>query len=259
MAGTIENNLAAYKKQTYKYIPPTPPKELISTSTFTIDFIARKFIHVGLDDKLNLVLHIITSSRHVILSPEILKRIFNLMGNILSIILDTPDKTNAHVFLEDSKIIATKMVYRGENMLVIESKTTSGCRILLNRKDILRLQDLEIPIFETIIRKNIYTKSLLNKQMSNLVSYFSSYNDVTTKEDMHTTIRKYNITQINKDIIHNEYNYDFMAELILLASEEIANRWKMHLEAEIKRNQEVRINIIFYFNILIYIYILIIF
>jgi hypothetical protein len=32
------------------------------------------------------------------------------------------------------------MVYRGENMLVIESHTVDGCRVLLNNRDLIALQ-----------------------------------------------------------------------------------------------------------------------
>jgi len=45
------------------------------------------------------------------------------------------------------------MEYKGETMLVIESKTQKGCRILLNRINLMALQNLEWTIFETITTK----------------------------------------------------------------------------------------------------------
>lgn len=83
MAGSIVDNIAAAKN--FKYIAPTPPSNLIDSSTFNINFSARKFINAGLDlwDQFNVVTHIITPSRHIFISTEFVRRIFLLMGNIL--------------------------------------------------------------------------------------------------------------------------------------------------------------------------------
>ncbi|VVC27578.1 Hypothetical protein CINCED_3A025128 [Cinara cedri] len=35
------------------YIAPTPPADLIDSTSFTIDFAGRKFLHVGLDPRIN--------------------------------------------------------------------------------------------------------------------------------------------------------------------------------------------------------------
>lgn len=254
----MENYLTAYKKQTYKYVPPTPPRNLIDSTTFTIDFVARKFIHIGLspDNIFHLELHIITSSRHVVISPELLKRIYALMGHILSIILDTCDKSKNHVILEDSKTIITKMVYRGENMLVIESKNNIGCRILLSRTDLLTLQDLEMSIFEVAIRKNEISRPLVIEQIEEMASYFFTHvKSFNTREDMFQHVKNNKFNLISHIIPRNKHKYyDFIPELKLWAIEEIVQRWTMLIDAQNKRDEEVRI--IFYFDIQIYIYIL---
>jgi len=65
--------------------------------------------------------------------------LLSLMGNILSFILDLPKKYKRNLFLETEIISLSSMVYQGENMLVIESKTQAGCRVLLNHIHLMKL------------------------------------------------------------------------------------------------------------------------
>ncbi|KAF0696172.1 Uncharacterized protein FWK35_00037222 [Aphis craccivora] len=105
----------------------SPPAKLIDCRNFYLDFSSRKLLNIGLDptDKFNTVIHIITPSRFVNISADFLK------------------------------LTISSILNQGENVLVIESKIQDGCRIriLLNRSDLLKLQDLEWSIFETIERK----------------------------------------------------------------------------------------------------------
>jgi len=48
MAGSIEDNAALYKKKAFTYVAPSPPADLIETTSYTLDFKARKFIQVGI-------------------------------------------------------------------------------------------------------------------------------------------------------------------------------------------------------------------
>jgi len=66
------------------------------------------------------------------------------------------------------------MVYRGENMLVFESKVDEGCRVLLSREDLLTLQDLEWVIFELTTRKSIVVRPLLLDQFEKMVRYIEN-------------------------------------------------------------------------------------
>ena len=73
------------------------------------------------------MLHIITLSR--VITPNFLKRIFSLMVNILLFILDRLEKYKRVLFSEIDLIKLSSMVYGGENILVIESKSQDGCRV----------------------------------------------------------------------------------------------------------------------------------
>jgi len=123
MAGPIENMANIYKK-TFKYTPPSPPTNLIDCSYLTIDFTARKFINIGIDptDEFKTVIHIITYSWYVNISIDFLQSIFRLMGNIISFILDHPEKYKRNLFLETESISMSNMIYQSENTLVLESK-----------------------------------------------------------------------------------------------------------------------------------------
>jgi len=60
------SNADLYKK-TFTYVLPSLSTELIESSSFTFDFVARKFVNVGIDptEKFQVVVHILTSSRCV--------------------------------------------------------------------------------------------------------------------------------------------------------------------------------------------------
>ncbi|KAL4083598.1 hypothetical protein QTP88_028914 [Uroleucon formosanum] len=93
------------------------------------------------------------------------------MGHILSFILDAPQKYKRFVFLETEFHKISSMVYGRENVLVIETKTQDGCRVLLNQADIIRLHYLESCIFESITRQEVYTAPLIIKQSVEFVTY----------------------------------------------------------------------------------------
>ncbi|XP_050066092.1 uncharacterized protein LOC126555177 [Aphis gossypii] len=122
------------------------------------------------------------------------------------------------------------MVYQGENMLIIESKIQDGCRILLNRNDLLKLQDLEWSIFEIIERKTKIVKPLVIQQINQIASYLKTNTKVETRtlEDM--TIR---VKSINNICIATHVNdYNFTSQLQLHAAEHIAQRWLDELEKD---------------------------
>jgi len=76
MAGSIEDNAALYKKKTCTYVPPTPPAELIESTSYTLDFAARKFVHIGILPSSSFIImeHILTSSRYVHLTTDFLRK-----------------------------------------------------------------------------------------------------------------------------------------------------------------------------------------
>jgi HKD family nuclease len=118
--------------------------ELIDCTMFTIDFDDRKFIAIRLDPEndFNVTVRIATSTHNVCISPDFLRRLYSLMGNILSIITNSPVKTHERLFLKDETNTLSKTSYCGNNMLVIDSHSRDGSRVLLSRKNLLKLEDL---------------------------------------------------------------------------------------------------------------------
>jgi len=179
MAGSITNNAALYKKN-FAYVPPSPPADLIETTSYTLDFVARKFVHIGIDptDEFQTVIHLITSSRHIKLTTDFLRRIFALMGNILSFILDTPLTNKRITFLETDLFLISSMVYKGESNLVVECKNKKECRVLLNRADLIELNKLEWCISVTITQKSVIQTILLNQ-----IEEYCDYLEKTSLQD----------------------------------------------------------------------------
>ncbi|CAI6375084.1 unnamed protein product [Macrosiphum euphorbiae] len=175
MAGSIADNAAIYKKKPFTYVPSSSPAGLIESMSYTLDFTARKFIIVGIDptEQFQTVVILLTSSRYVKISIDFLRRIFSLMGNVLSFILDTPQNYKRTIFLETDSYKISSMVYSGSNVLVIESKTEDGCRVLLNRIDLIELQELEWCITGSIKEKEEKIKPEIIKQISDYCEYLS--------------------------------------------------------------------------------------
>jgi len=237
MAGSITNNAALYKKKTFTYVPPTPPADLIDCSNFILDFTGRKFLNVGLDptDEFNTIVQVITPSRYVNMPADFLRRIFSLMGNILSFILDLPQKYKRNLFLETETISLSSMVYQGENMLVIESKTQDGCRVLLNRTDLIRLQYLEWSIHETVARKSAIIRPTVLKQFEIIGDYIDreftkADSPPKTSEEMIIFI---NNLSDNKIIVFTpKEDMNFISQLKMFASSQLAEQWAQRWNGE---------------------------
>lgn len=236
MAGSIGNIAAVYKKN-FTYVPPTPPVDLIDYSNFALDFNGRKFLNVGLDptDEFNIVVQIITPSRYVNIPADFLRRIFSLMGNILSFILDVPQKYKRNLFLETEIILLSSMVYQGENMLVIESKTQAGCRVLLNRADLMKLQYFEWCIVETVVRKSIIIRPLVLKQYEIMSNYLDQEftkvdSPPKTNEEMVVFIKNLSDDKIIGSTPKDDMN--FISQLKILATTQLAEQWAQRWSRE---------------------------
>ena len=230
MAGSIEENKIVYKK--FKYIPPAKPTSLLDNTCFTLDFTNRKFVHIGLDptNDFNVVIHLITASRYVIITHEFLKRVYSMMGHILSIILDPPSKIKIDTFLRDDSITITKMVYRGENNLVIESKHHAGCRVLLDRENLLALQDLETSILQSVSYKTSFIRPIIMNQIKQIHEFL---NYERARGAMPMIFEEVKQAIIRCDMT-SPLDPSFMSQLKLIAVQQIAERWYGHDEVDHK-------------------------
>ena len=229
MEGSIEANTSIHKK--YKYVAPTPPTSLIDNTSFTIDFADRKFVQIGLDPSFdfNVMIHLITSSRHVVITHEVLKLIYSSMGHILSVILDPPTKARSTIFLNDASILITKMVYRGENNLVIESKNYSGCRILLNRENLLVLQDLELCIQQTVEYKSTIIRQIVMSQIAQAHEYLHK----ERAQGMPMIFDEVKKT-LARSSIKSTTEPDYMPQIKMVAAQQVTERWYGYDEVDHK-------------------------
>jgi len=229
MVGSIADNAAIYKKS-FVYVPPTPPAELIDSTTYTLNFASRKFIHIGNDPttNFNVSINLITSSRYVQLTPDFLRQIYSLMGYISPFILEQPQKYKRNLFFETEQIKLSSMVYSGENVLVIESKTRDGCRVLLNHVDLLQMQYLECCIFKTIVRKSSIIRPIVLKQFEIIGNYLDrEFTNVksspTNVNEMKTFIKNLREEQIILSTPKESMN--FISQLKINATSQLAEQW----------------------------------
>jgi hypothetical protein len=236
-----DSNPTMFKKQTYKYVAPTPPTELLDSSTFVIDFTNRKFVHVGFDSQNNfdVMIHIITPSRFISINPEFLKRIYDLMGNIFSFILDPPQKSVESIFLDDDVVTLSKTIYRGENYLVFNSRVQEGCRVLLNRTDLFALQNLERVIFENVVRKTTFTKPYMEYQFNQIVYLLADrdgLDEIANVEDMKNYINS--VPEKEIEVFTSQSIPSFVAQFKMFALEQLAmktlSKRKIKLESEVR-------------------------
>jgi len=165
------------------------------------------------------------------------------MGNILSFILDSP-QTMKTVFLNTDEVILTNMIYRGENMLVIESKIQDGCRVLLNRKDLMTIQYIEWSLYETVVRKTKIIVPLVSQQFKQMSSYLKSCikpGKSMTKEEITNFIKSVNDELITNNISKYEHNY--VSQIKLSAVEQ--------LSISVLTNDELKV-VYLYINISLY-------
>jgi len=120
------------------------------------------------------MVHIITPARYISINIDFLRCIFALTGSILLFVLDLPQTAKKQIFLSTNDVILTNMIYRGEDMLVMESKIQDGCRVLLNRKDLIAIQYLEWSIYKTVVRKTKIIVPLVSQQFKQILSYLKS-------------------------------------------------------------------------------------
>jgi hypothetical protein len=235
-----DSNPTMFKEQEYKYVAPTPPSELLDSSTFVIDFTNRKFVHVGIDiqNNFDVMIHIITPSRFISIDAEFLKRIYDLMGNIFSFILDPPQKCVESIFIDDEVITMSKTIYRGENYLVLNSRVQEGCRVLLNRTDLFALQNLERVIFENVTRKTMFTKPYMEYQFNQIVYLLADRDGldvIANVEDMKNYINS--VPEQEIEVLTSQSMPSFVDQFKLFALEQLAvktlSKRKIKLEYEV--------------------------
>jgi hypothetical protein len=251
MAGSIEDNAAIYNKHVNKYVQPSD--ELIDCSVFAIDFAERKFINIGLDptNAFNVAVRIITSTRHVCISVDLLRRIYSMMGYILSIISDRPVKSRERLFLKDEVVTLSKMAYRGDNMFVIESHRQDGCRVQLSRQNLLFLQNIEGCINETIALKTSIHRPVVMNQLDRIATYLKAdfYREKTSSlEEITLGLTGIHIDLITSGVPTSNAEPNFIYQIVTFAAAQLAECWTMKLHNE--PSSEVII-ICYYYKIII--------
>lgn len=212
--------------------PSIPFNDLIDCTSYSINFANRKFINIGIDplNNFDVIVHIISSSQYVKITTDFLKRIFGLMGNILAVILDRQfaRKTKNRIFLKDEAMQLYKIGYKGENMLVIESRVQTDCRVLLNRENLLSLANLEWCIFNCIARKSSIVKPAVLTQMTEICEFLKKELSRRRVSHIFDEIRK-TIVNLNDGLMMNELpqkagDVKFFSEIKLMASRQLTER-----------------------------------
>ncbi|XP_025206265.1 uncharacterized protein LOC112602413 [Melanaphis sacchari] len=146
------------------------------------------------------------------------------------------------LFLETELYKISSMVYARENMLVIESKTHEGCRVLLNRKDLIQLQYLEWCIFETITQKSNITQPAVLKQFEIFLNYIDvEFTKVDSPpknhEEMVTFIKNLSYNKIIRPT-STEEDMGFINQLRVYVLSQLARHWAQRWSGEQVEEEE---------------------
>jgi hypothetical protein len=152
------------------------------------------------------------------------------MGNILSMILDTPDGNKNLLLFMDEVNKLSKIIYRGENNLVIESKVEDGCRKMLNRVDLIALQYMEWAVFETYVGKNTFVHPMILQQFNQISDYLKlDFKRGKNIEEMEKTIQNLNDALLSSYELNSPIR--FISQLKLLATRQLAEEYVIKEEA----------------------------
>lgn len=145
------------------------------------------------------------------------------MGDILSFLLDIPPRYKKNIFLNTSSRALSSMVYRNENVLVIESKIKDGCRVLLIYRDVTNLLRVERCIFEIANRKSIVVHPMIQSQIRDMVETIKineNCRECKTIDDMTTSIRSIDADKILENM--HVLGQSFVGQLKLLVIDRLA-------------------------------------
>ena len=127
------------------------------------------------------------------------------------------------------------MIYRGECVLVIESKVEDGCRILLSPKELMAIQNMEWTIFEIVTRKTMTVRPMILLQLDQITEYLKNDYNIekdATLEEFAAKIKGIQIELISKHVPKNKYS--FINQIKLLATDQLASRWMEKLNKSLK-------------------------
>lgn len=207
--------------------------EMIDCTTFTLDSGERKFITVGLDpaSDFNVTVRLSNSTRDVRISSEFTRRLYSMLGHILSIITDSPTLRGRgeRLFLKDETSTLSKTMYRGKNMLLVDSHRSNGSRgVMLSRSNLLKMQDLKRCVEETITRKLFVSRATVCELMDQTVLYLSR--NIYRASGTSCTETAALIRNIHNDLIAMHvpcslHDRGFLEQIKLFAVDQLAQRW----------------------------------
>ncbi|KAL4103976.1 hypothetical protein QTP88_019289 [Uroleucon formosanum] len=133
------------------------------------------------------------------------------------------------------KYCSINMVYQGENMLVIESKAQAGCRVLLNRADLIKLQYLEWNITETVVRKSTLIRPVALSQFQIIGDYIDKeFTNVKSPpkniDEMIIFIKNLRDDSVISNMPKNDVN--LISQLKMYASSQLAEQWAQRWSGE---------------------------
>jgi len=127
------------------------------------------------------------------------------------------------------------MIYQAQNTLVIESKTLDGCRVLLNRSELLKLQDLELVISHCVERKSLIIRPTILKEFEMFGNYIDrEFTQVKsppkTNDEMKIFIK--NLREENIIAINPGHVFNFISQLKMFATTQLSERWAQRWSGE---------------------------
>lgn len=149
--------------------------------------------------------------------------------------LEFPQTSKKIPFLDTKSILLLNMLYRRDNVLVIESKTVKGCRVMFSHTDLLVLQELDQCVFKSITGKSLIVRSIISQQFDEIFNYVKNNcnKDAQTKSihELQIFVKYMNDKKIITNTLRSTQS--FPNKIILLGCyKQIVDRLRSKLNAD---------------------------
>ncbi|XP_050439635.1 uncharacterized protein LOC126845121 [Adelges cooleyi] len=143
--------------------------------------------------------------------------------------------------LTDESFIISKLVSRGQHLLVVQARSDTYSKILLCREELLKIQELQHVVNAVYYHKSYVTRLIVLEQLEIFVKYLDS--QWKEKNSFHSDEMVCYIQKMSQETISSLISNDkpdYINQLISIAAKSVADAWVelKHSEIEAPKRED---------------------